>query len=58
VSSKQARFEGSNRQRRGVVLRALAASSQRCDLFDRDVVDQLVADGLVVRRSDRIELPS
>lgn len=58
VSVKQARFEGSNRQRRGVVLRSLAASSQPCDVFDRDVVDQLVADGLVVRRSGRIELPS
>jgi len=58
VSAKQPRFEGSNRQRRGLVLRALAVSPQRNDLYEHDVVEQLVADGLVVRRGDLIELPS
>jgi A/G-specific adenine glycosylase len=57
VSTKQAPFEGSNRQRRGVVLRELTVAPQRCDRFDPDVVDQLVADGLVTRRNEWIELP-
>lgn len=77
VSTRQAPFEGSRRQARGRVLRALAdavvldgthgthgadgvtradgpdaAGGVPADGFDADVVESLVADGLVVRSSD------
>ena len=65
VSGRQARFEGSDRQLRGRLLRA-AASGSLADLTssagaDRERVDRmlagLVADGLLVRRDDGHQLP-
>jgi len=55
---KQSRFEGSFRQRRAVTLRLVAAAAAaRADL-DRDAVDALVEDGLVVLLADgRVSLP-
>ena len=55
---KQGRFEGSFRQRRAVTLRLVAAAAAaRADL-DRDAVDALVEDGLVVLLADgRVSLP-
>ena len=48
VSGKQAPFEGSDRQRRGAVLRALAAGERAAAEFDIDILAGLVADRLVV----------
>ena len=65
VSGRQARFEGSDRQLRGRLLRAVARGSL-ADLTgsagaDRERVDRvlagLVADGLLVRRDDGHQLP-
>jgi len=55
---KQSRFEGSFRQRRAVTLRLVAAAAAaRADL-DRDAVDALVEDGLVVLLADgSVSLP-
>jgi A/G-specific adenine glycosylase len=65
VSGRQARFEGSDRQLRGRLLRAVARGSL-ADLAgsagaDRERVDRvlagLVADGLLVRHNDGHQLP-
>ena len=65
VSGRQARFEGSDRQLRGRLLRA-AARGSLADITssagaDRERVDRmlagLVADGLLVRRDDGHQLP-
>jgi len=57
VSTKQARFEGSNRQRRGAVMKAVSNGPRPAGDLDSDAVTQLVDDGLVVRRGDTISLP-
>jgi A/G-specific adenine glycosylase len=49
---RQSRFEGSRRQRRAALVRALAAGPLPEGGYDRDVVDSLLADGLAVRRAD------
>ena len=55
---RQSRFEGSRRQRRAALVRALADGPRPDDGYDRDVVDSLLADGLAVRRPDgRLALP-
>jgi A/G-specific adenine glycosylase len=58
VSTRQPRFEGSDRQARGAVLRALHAGARDRADFRNDVVASLLADGLVVARGDGLlELP-
>jgi A/G-specific adenine glycosylase len=49
---RQSRFEGSRRQRRAALVRALSAGPLAEGGYDRDVVDSLLADGLAVRRAD------
>lgn len=58
VSTKQAPFEGSLRQARGRVLKALGEGERRASDFDRAVVESLCADGLLVEHPDgSIALP-
>lgn len=57
VSTKQAPFAGSDRQRRGRVLAALGAGPRPESEFDTDIVTGLIADGLVERSSGSIRLP-
>ncbi|BAN01740.1 HhH-GPD family protein [Ilumatobacter coccineus] len=57
VSTKQARFEGSDRQARGRVLASLAAGPRPTDAFDERIVHGLLADGLVETVGDRLRLP-
>ncbi|MGA9278495.1 MAG: A/G-specific adenine glycosylase [Ilumatobacter sp.] len=57
VSVTQARFEGSDRQRRGRVMAALNAGPRPADSFDAAIVDGLVGDGLVERDGDLVHLP-
>ena len=57
VSTPQSRFEGSDRQARGRVLRALTAGPVLADGFAPHILDSLVADRLVVADGDRIRLP-
>jgi len=56
---KQSRFEGSFRQRRAATLRLVAASATPGDVLDREAVEALAKDGLVVVLGDgTVELPS
>jgi A/G-specific adenine glycosylase len=55
---KQSRFEGSFRQRRARMLRAVAERPRRLGQLDGDAVDALVRDGLVHVRSGVVSLPS
>jgi A/G-specific adenine glycosylase len=57
VSTRQAPYEGSVRQARGAVLRALADGSRPADGFSPDIVAGLVADRLVVCTDGRLHLP-
>ncbi|WP_420450799.1 A/G-specific adenine glycosylase [Ilumatobacter sp.] len=57
VSTTQARFAGSDRQRRGEVMRALADRPRDADEFDGRIVDGLVRDGLVTADGRMIRLP-
>jgi len=57
VSTKQARFEGSDRQARGRVLKALGSGARRASDFERRIVDSLVADGLVEETDGELRLP-
>jgi A/G-specific adenine glycosylase len=57
VSTRQAPFEGSDRQARGRVLKALGAGAQPRGAFDTRIVAGLVADGLVAVDGDTIALP-
>jgi A/G-specific adenine glycosylase len=52
VSTRQAPFEGSDRQARGRVLESLGTGAQPRDAFDARIVDSLVADGLVTIDAD------
>ena len=56
---KQSRFEGSFRQRRAATLQLVAASATVWDHLDREAVDALEKDGLVVVLGDgTVALPS
>ena len=55
---KQSRFEGSFRQRRATTLRLVAATVAAREDLDREAVDALAKDGLVVVLADgRVSLP-
>jgi A/G-specific adenine glycosylase len=54
---KQSRFEGSFRQRRARVLRAIVEGPRRLPDLDRDAVAALERDGLVRVRDGRVALP-
>jgi A/G-specific adenine glycosylase len=55
---KQARFQGSFRQRRGQTLRLVAERARPVEELDADATAALAADGLVVVRDGRAALPS
>lgn len=57
VSTRQAPYEGSDRQARGDVLRALGAGPRPVDDFPVRIVDGLVTDRLVVRAGTDLRLP-
>ena len=57
VSTPQSRFEGSDRQARGRVLKALTTGAVSPRSFEPRIVAGLVADRLVVHDGDRIRLP-
>jgi len=54
---KQGPFEGSFRQRRAETLRLVAASERPVAELDRDAVDSLAKDGLVLVSSGTVSLP-
>lgn len=55
---KQSRFEGSFRERRAATLRLVAAATAPRDILDREAVDALTKDGLVVLLADgSVSLP-
>ena len=54
----QAPYEGSDRQARGAVLRALLDGARPLDELPARIVDGLVLDGLVERVGDVARLPS
>lgn len=60
VSTRQAPYDGSDRQRRGEVLRVLAVGDVPRDHFPAHIVESLLADRLVVRHGpagDMLRLP-
>ncbi len=57
VSTSQPPYDGSARQARGRVLRALANGDAAVEAFPAAIVDGLVAERLVVRDGSRIHLP-
>ncbi len=57
VSTRQSPYEGSDRQARGAVLRALAAGPRPSSEFPVRIIDGLVADRLVGRTGDLLHLP-
>ncbi|HUS43781.1 MAG TPA: A/G-specific adenine glycosylase [Ilumatobacteraceae bacterium] len=57
VSTRQARFEGSDRQARGRLLRALQDGSRPVQEFDARILASLLDDGLVAVDADRVGLP-
>ena len=54
---KQSRFDGSFRQRRAALLRAVAAEPRPLDTLDREAVESLLRDGLVERSGELVQLP-
>jgi A/G-specific adenine glycosylase len=54
---KQGQFEGSFRQRRAVMLRAVAESPRELDGLDDEAVRSLERDGLVVVEEGQVALP-
>ena len=58
VSTRQAPFDGSDRQARGRVLAALHDGSRLASDFDERIVATLVADGLVAVRDGSASLPT
>lgn len=58
VSGKQARFEGSARQARGKVLRALNDGARPAAEFDHQIVLSLLTDGLIEQSGTTISLPT
>ena len=57
VSVAQAPYAGSDRQRRGELLRAVHDGPRPVADFDRRILDGLVADGLVVITGSHVRLP-
>jgi len=57
VSTRQAPYEGSDRQQRGRVLRVLTTGAASSDRFATHIVDGLVVDRLVVRDGPNLRLP-
>ena len=57
MSTRQAPYEGSDRQARGRVLRRLARGPAPADEFAPRIVAGLVADRLVVRAGSDLRLP-
>jgi A/G-specific adenine glycosylase len=57
VSGRQAAFEGSDRQARGVVLRTLQGGPAPVDAFDPRIVAGLMADGLITITGTTVDLP-
>jgi A/G-specific adenine glycosylase len=57
VSTRQAPFEGSARQARGLVLRALHDGARPRGEFPPEIVDSLLADRLVTEHGDLLSLP-
>lgn len=57
VSARQAPFDGSDRQARGEVLRALHGGSRPVVEFDQRILATLVADGLVELHGHSVRLP-
>jgi A/G-specific adenine glycosylase len=57
VSTPQSRFDGSDRQARGRVLKTLTGGSAPPDAFPAHIVEGLVSDRLVVRDGGRLRLP-
>ena len=57
VSTPQSRFEGSDRQARGRVMKALTHGPEAAESFAPHIVDSLVADRLVVRDGGDLRLP-
>ena len=57
VSTPQSRFEGSERQARGRVLKTLTGGPAPSDAFPAHIVAGLVSDRLVVRDGGRLRLP-
>ena len=57
VSTRQAPYEGSDRQRRGAVLTSLTMGPSPVTDFPALIVDSLLADRLVVRDGDVLRLP-
>jgi A/G-specific adenine glycosylase len=55
---RQSRFEGSFRQRRAELLRAVADGERALDELDEEVVGALARDGLVVVADGRVRLPA
>lgn len=58
VSTRQAPYEGSDRQARGAVLRSLQVGSRPVADFDERIVAGLVADGLVTIAGPTLSLPT
>jgi A/G-specific adenine glycosylase len=58
VSGKQARFEGSRRQARGKVLKALNNGARPAADFDLHIVSSLLADGLIEQSGTSLTLPT
>ncbi len=57
VSVRQAPYAGSRRQARGAVLRAVHGGPRPVGDFDRSIVDELAADGLVALTGTSVHLP-
>ncbi len=57
VSTRQAPFEGSDRQRRGRVMAALGGGPRPASDFDTEILAGLLADGLIERHGGSISLP-
>ena len=55
---KQSPFEGSFRQRRGALLRLVAAGDQPVEELDREAIDSLLRDGLIEQEGELVRLPS
>lgn len=55
---KQSPFEGSFRQRRAVLLSAVAEKPLPLETLDREAVDSLLRDGLVEQSGELVRLPS
>lgn len=54
---KQSRFDGSFRQRRAALLKLVAEETRPLSEVDRETVESLVRDGLVLIEADRVALP-